>query len=137
MVATADSPSRSARILIVDDDTVLLEALPETLSLRLWRVDVEWTDSPQEALHRVQQKPYDIIMTDFKMPQMDGLTLLRALKQLVPEASVLMMTAYGEEELATQATESGAACLINKPIDRDNLTAVLKHVLKSRAEKKE
>src|SRR3954463_13889556 len=63
-------------VLIVDDDLALLEALPEALRLRMRNVAVDTADSAAEALNRISQREYDAIVTDIKMPGMDGLELL-------------------------------------------------------------
>jgi two-component system sensor histidine kinase/response regulator len=63
-------------ILIVDDDTALLQALPHTLSLRISGVQVDTSASAQGALKLIQAQDYDVIVSDIKMPGMDGLALL-------------------------------------------------------------
>jgi len=65
-----------ARVLIVDDDPALLQALPETLRLRMNGVTVDTADSAVAALERISARDYDAIVTDIRMPGMDGLTLL-------------------------------------------------------------
>ena len=63
-------------ILVVDDDAALLEALPETLRLRMEGIDVDTCDSAPEALKMIERTDYDVIVSDIKMPGMDGLALL-------------------------------------------------------------
>lgn len=65
-----------ARILLVDDDPVLLQALPETLTLKLYRVLVETSLSAVEALDQIRKTEYDVILSDLKLPGLDGLQLL-------------------------------------------------------------
>src|SRR5438876_8144665 len=72
-------------VLIVDDDAALLQALPLALALRLPGIQVETSDSAIEALSRIQQHDYDTIVTDIKMPGMDGLILLARIKELRPD----------------------------------------------------
>src|SRR5207244_4425155 len=74
-----------ARILIVDDDTSLLKALPEAVRLRLKGVQVDTCDSAPQALDRLRVTDYDAIVADIKMPGMDGLALLAEIRTLRPD----------------------------------------------------
>ncbi len=122
----------SPQILIVDDDTALLEALPQTLHLRLEGVQVDTSDSAQEALERIEEHDYDAILSDIKMPGMDGLALLGKIQELRPETPTLLITGHGEHDLAIQALRGGAYDFIQKPIDRDYLVAALHRALQTR-----
>jgi two-component system sensor histidine kinase/response regulator len=113
------------RVLIVDDDLALLEALPEALRLRLGGVSVDTADSGAAALERITEQEYDAIVTDIKMPGMDGLTLLREIKARRPDTPTLIITGHGENELAVHALRGGAHDFIQKPIDRDYFIAAL------------
>ncbi len=118
-------------ILIVDDDATLLQALPQALSLRLPEVQVMISDSAVEALERVQRYDYDAIVSDIKMPGMDGLALLSRTKELRPETPILLITGYGEHGLAIQALRGGAYDFIQKPIDRDYFVAALRRAIQT------
>ena len=85
----------TARVLVVDDDSALLEALPETVRLRLEGVEVETCDSAPEALARIEGNDYDVIVSDIKMPGMDGLALLAEIKQRRPSTPTLLITGHG------------------------------------------
>ena len=74
-----------AQVLIVDDDPALLEALPEALRLRIDDLDVDTSDSGQDALERLAETDYDALVVDIKMPGMDGLELLTEIKRVCPE----------------------------------------------------
>ena len=65
-----------ARILLVDDDVALLEALPQAISLDMERIRIDTSDTGADALERIKEIDYDAIVTDIKMPGMDGLALL-------------------------------------------------------------
>jgi len=119
------------RILIVDDDAVLLQALPQALSLRIPGVQVVTSDSTLEALERIQQYDYDVIVSDIKMPGMDGLALLARIKELRPETPTLLITGHGEHELTIQALRGGAYDFIQKPIDRDYFIAALHRAIQT------
>lgn len=118
-------------ILIVDDDTALLQALPQALLLRLPEVQVMTSDSAIEALEQVQRYDYDAIVSDIKMPGMDGLALLTRTKELRPETPMLLITGHGEHDLAIRALRGGAYDFIQKPIDRDYFVAALSRAIQT------
>jgi two-component system, OmpR family, phosphate regulon sensor histidine kinase PhoR len=122
----------SPRILIVDDDSALLEALPEALRLRTADLDVETCDSAPDALGRIAVENYDAIVTDIKMPGMDGLALLDEIQKLRPDTPTLLITGHGEHDLAVQALRRGAYDYIQKPIDRDYFVASLRRAIEKR-----
>src|SRR6266700_3031416 len=118
-------------ILIVDDDTALLQALPQAIFLRMQDVKVETCDSALEALELIKQNEYDAIVSDIKMPGMDGLALLSRTKELRPETPILLITGHGEHGLAIQALRGGAYDFIQKPIDRDYFVAALRRAIQT------
>ena len=117
------------RVLIVDDDTALLEALPETLRLRMGGVIVETANSAAAALERIAVDDYDAIVTDIKMPGMDGLELLAEIRSRRPGTPTLIITGHGENELVVRALRGGACDFIQKPIDRDYVVASLRRAI--------
>jgi len=119
-------------ILIVDDDPALLEALPEALRLRMEGVTVETADSAGAALDRIAVRDYDAIVTDIRMPGMDGLALLAEIRTRRPDTPTLMITAYGENDLIVGALRGGACDFIQKPIDRDYLIIALRRAMETR-----
>jgi serine phosphatase RsbU (regulator of sigma subunit)/FixJ family two-component response regulator/anti-sigma regulatory factor (Ser/Thr protein kinase) len=119
-------------ILIVDDDPALLKALPETVELRLPEASIETCDSAATALTRILAVDYDAIVTDIKMPGMDGLALLAKARVLRPDTPTLIITGHGEHDLAIQALRAGAYDYIQKPIDRDYFIASLNRAVQVR-----
>ncbi|HEY6543072.1 MAG TPA: hybrid sensor histidine kinase/response regulator [Ktedonobacteraceae bacterium] len=119
-------------VLVVDDDTALLEALPQALSLRLTAVKVDTSDSALNALDLIQEHDYDAIVSDIKMPGMDGLALLQKIQELRPDTPTLLITGHGEHDLAVQALRGGAYDFIQKPIDRDYMVAALHRAIQTR-----
>jgi two-component system, sensor histidine kinase and response regulator len=115
----------SLSVLIVDDDLALLEALPEALRLRMGGVTVETAESAATALDRIAEKEYDAIVTDIKMPGMDGLELLDEIRTRRPDTPTLIITGHGENDLVVHALRGGARDFIQKPIDRDYFVAAL------------
>src|SRR3954451_25212605 len=118
-----------AYILIVDDDTALLQALPQALYLRMENIKVDSCDSAQVAIERIAEHEYDAIVSDIKMPGMDGLALLAKIQELSPDTPTLLITGHGEHDLAVQALRGGAYDFIQKPIDRDYLIAALQRAI--------
>jgi signal transduction histidine kinase len=118
-------------VLIVDDDTALLEALPQALNLRIEGVEVHTSDTALEALKLIREYDYDAIVSDIKMPGMDGLALLEKIKELRPDVPTLLITGHGEHDLAVRALRGGAYDFIQKPIDRDYLVAALQRAIQA------
>ncbi len=119
-------------ILIVDDDPALLQALHQTVSLRLPLAQVDTSDSAHRALELIRAHDYDTIVSDIKMPGMDGLELLMKVHELRPETLTLLITGHGDHALAIRALRSGAYDYILKPIDRDYFVAALEHAIQTR-----
>jgi signal transduction histidine kinase/DNA-binding response OmpR family regulator len=124
--------SMISHILIVDDDTALLEALPETIRSRMANVSVDIADSGRKALALIADVDYDAIVTDIKMPELDGLGLLERVRDLRPDTPTLLITGHGERDLAIRAIRGGAYDFIEKPIDRDHFIASLCRAVQAR-----
>jgi PAS domain S-box-containing protein len=122
----------SARILLVDDDRALLDALPKALRLRMNGIEIDTSESAAEALERIREIDYDAIVSDIKMPGMDGLALLQEIRQARPATPTLMITGHGERDLAVQALRGGAYDFVQKPIDRDYFVASLERAIQLR-----
>jgi signal transduction histidine kinase len=121
-----------AHVLIVDDDTALLEALPEALRLRMNGVEIDTCESAVDALDKIRAKDYDVVVSDIKMPGMDGLSLLAEIKELRPGTPTVLITGHGERDLAVQALRGGAYDFVQKPIDRDYFIASLERAIQVR-----
>src|SRR5947209_5718034 len=119
------------RILIVDDDLALLQALPQALYLRIDGIKVDTSDEARSAIERIGEREYDAIVSDIKMPGMDGLALLAKVQELRPDTPTLLITGHGERDLAVQALRGGAYDFIQKPIDRDYLVAALQRAIQT------
>src|SRR5579885_3446510 len=120
-----------ACILIVDDDTALLQALPQALYLRMSGVKVDTCDSALDAIEKIKHNNYDAIVSDIKMPGMDGLALLGKVRELQPATPTLLITGHGDHNLAIQAL-GGAYDFIQKPIDRDYFVGALQRAVQTR-----
>jgi len=125
--------SEQPRVLIVDDDPALLQALPQALQLRMAEATVETADSAAVALDRIAARDYDAIVTDIKMPGMDGLALLAEIRRRQPDTPILIITGHGEYDLSVRALRAGAYDFIQKPIDRDRFVAALYRAIRAHA----
>jgi PAS domain S-box-containing protein len=121
-----------ARILIVDDDEALLEALPEALRLRMNGIQIDTSESAFAALELLKETDYDAVVSDIKLPGMDGLALMTEIKELRPGTPTLLITGHGEHDLAVQALRGGAYDFVQKPIDRDYFVASLERAIQMR-----
>src|SRR5439155_21936898 len=114
------------------DDTALLDALPEALRLRVDGIQIDTSETAVDALERIKETDYDAIVSDIRMPGMDGLALLPEIRELRPTTPTLMITGHGERELAVQALRGGAYDFVQKPIDRDYFVASLERAVQLR-----
>ena len=105
-------------VIVIDDDPILLQALTETVRLGIENVTVDQSDSPKTALEWIGSTDYDVIISDIKMPDMDGLTLLDNIQALRPGIPTILITGHHECDLAVKALRNGAYDFIQKPIDR-------------------
>lgn len=121
------------RLLIVDDDAALLEALTRALELRMPHLRVDTSDSGVIASEKLAEADYDAVITDIKMPGMDGLSLLAHVREHYPQIPTLLITGHGQHDLAVQALRGGAFDFIQKPVDRNYLVASLERALKVRS----
>ena len=122
----------SPHVLVVDDDPALLEALPVSVGLRMEDVAMDTCDSGAGALGLIEATDYDAVITDIKMPGMDGLSLLTELRMRRPRTPILLITGHGDRELAVGALRGGAFDFILKPIDREYLVAALARAIEMR-----
>ncbi len=117
-------------ILVVDDKDSMRNMLTETLMEEGYRVDS--ASDGKRALDLVRNKSYDLVLTDLKMPNLDGLALLSGIKETDSETSVIMMTAYGTVETAVNAMKQGAYDFITKPFDTEHLCVLVNRALENR-----
>ncbi|MBJ02673.1 MAG: hypothetical protein CMK00_07375 [Planctomycetes bacterium] len=114
------------RILVVDDDSLSREFLAEAVSSLGYQA-ISSTNA-QEALQRVASEHIDLVLTDLRMPGMDGIALIDALRKEYPELPTMLVTAHGSVEAAVQAMRLGAADFLIKPVSPDTLGVVLERV---------
>jgi DNA-binding NtrC family response regulator len=115
-----------SNLLIIDDEKDMLDGLKRVLPYELKNTKIKVCSNPFKALEMLSQKTFDLILMDVRMPEMDGIELLEKIKESDPEATIIMMTAYGSIEIAVQAIKMGAYDFITKPFDIPDLVRHLK-----------
>jgi DNA-binding NtrC family response regulator len=115
------------RILLVDDEADTLDAC--TQILRKDGCLVETATSARDAVRLLQTRPFDLAITDLKMPQVDGLELLKAIKRLDPDMAVVIITGYATVETAVASMKEGAYDYLPKPFTPDELRLVVRNAL--------
>ena len=114
------------KILVVDDEPPLREILQRGLT-QMGGFSVEVAQNGLEAIEKIEKEIFDLVLSDLKMPEMDGMELLKMIKGTRPEMPVIMMTAYGSIDTAVEAMKIGANDYITKPVDlRDLLLRISK-----------
>ena len=108
-----------ATILLAEDDEIMRITLYDRLLAQGW--DVDQAADGKEALTLIRQRPYQVVVSDIRMPGMDGVRLMEHIKELTPMTEVILMTAYGRVEDAVSCLKLGAADYILKPFDMDDL----------------
>ena len=121
-------PQRDGKILLVDDDPGLLRLL--SIRLRAEGYEVEAVESAHKALGTLRQFTPDLVITDLRMDKMDGIGLLKELQTRSPGLRVVIITAHGTIPDAVTATQHGAFGFLTKPIDKDELIALVERALK-------
>lgn len=106
--------SEHSQVLIVDDDDVVRRSYQR--SLQAAHYNVEAVADGADALAALQQKRFDLVLLDLRMPGMDGMSVLRAIKQAWPKSEVVVITGYPTVETAKQAVQLGAFDYLAKPV---------------------
>ena len=123
----AEVPNAVARILAVDDEPVVLDSFRKILVLAGFSVDT--VESGPEALGLVQRHDYDFVFTDLKMPGMDGVEVVKAVRHLRPDVDMAVITGYATIESAVETMKHGAVDYVQKPFTEDELSAFARRLL--------
>jgi DNA-binding NtrC family response regulator len=113
-------------ILFVDDDTTILSLVEEYLTAFDYRISV--VDNGLKALELIKDKDFDVVFTDFKMPEINGLELLAVIKEYRPMTEVIIVTGHGTMESAIQAMKYGSYDYIQKPFKLDVLKILIEKI---------
>lgn len=121
----------AANILVVDDDTVELQALCKSLCEEGYFTSCH--DEPARALDVMGEQSFELLLTDLRMPKMDGISMLRTTRHIDPDIGVIVMTGYGTVPSAVEALQLGAVDYVQKPITMEALLPVIQRSLHLRA----
>ena len=119
---------RSNRVLVVDDDPAVREALGAALEAEGYEVAL--AGDGQEALRSLKQERFDLVFLDVLLPRIGGASVLKAIKRRDPEAVVVLITGYPHHQETLAALEYGPAMLLPKPIRMEDIDAVLRILFK-------
>ncbi|OGP70039.1 MAG: hypothetical protein A2169_09900, partial [Deltaproteobacteria bacterium RBG_13_47_9] len=119
------------RILVVDDEREIRDILFRALT-RLGGFHVETADSAEDALQKIEKSRFELVLTDLKMPEMDGLQLVTEIAKSKPEILTVLMTGHGTIDSALEAMKQGASDYIMKPINLDEIIIRLQRILNER-----
>ncbi len=115
---------------MIDDEAIQRDIVKDILEDQGY--DVLTSGSGPEALEQIQASPVDLVLTDLRMPGMDGVELLEHIKAFDPEIVVVVITAYGSIESAVDAMKKGAYHYLTKPLDKEQLTLIVQRALRTK-----
>ncbi len=110
---------KGKKVLAIDDEAIVLESIRKVLTAEGF--DVATTLSAREGIHMAAREPYHIVLSDIRMPDVDGLTVLRDIKRVKPTMPILIITGYATVSSAVQAMKLGAVNYIEKPFTPEEL----------------
>lgn len=116
------------KILIVDDDKNICEVLSDILAEVGYLIKT--ASNGKEALEKIRQEPFNLVITDIKMPIMDGMSLLQEIERTHKDIEVILITSYGNQGQQVEATRLGAYEYLNKPLNLDQLKEIIEQALK-------
>lgn len=116
------------KVWIIDDDKSIRWVLEKALSAE--NLDVVSFDTPGKLLQRFNREKPDVIISDIRMPEMEGITLMNRIKEIAPDIPVIIMTAYSDLDRAVSAFQSGAFEFLSKPFDVDEVVNLVKRAIK-------
>ena len=119
------------QLLIVDDEYEILKALANYISKLCDEYTVDTANCGADALEKVKEKPYELIITDYMMPTMDGLELAKAVREVSPETKVVLVTAYGSNELRSSVAELRLEGYIDKPFNMAQIREIVEDAIGS------
>ncbi|NWF94097.1 MAG: sigma-54-dependent Fis family transcriptional regulator [Syntrophaceae bacterium] len=119
------------RILVVDDEMIVCESCKRILEEEGYEVDTAL--SGMEAFDKMRQSPFDVVITDLKMPGVDGMEVLKTVRRDYPDTIVIMITGFSTVETAVEAMKLGAFDYIPKPFTPDEVSVVVKKAIEKRS----
>ena len=123
------SDNGKKRILIIEDDNEMKSLLKEFIEEEGYTIDS--VDNGLKALEKLVRQPFDLIITDIRMPGLTGLDILPRLKKFQPDVFIIVISAFGGERACRRAFERGATAYIEKPIDLQKLKTLIHDLISS------
>ena len=123
--------AKQERVLVVDDDAVIREGLRRVLNMEGYAVETQ--PNGRLAMDRLQETTFDLLITDLKMPGMNGMEVLQAVRVLQPEMPVILITGFAAVDNAVDAMKNGAADYLSKPFANEEIVAKVRKALDERA----
>jgi len=120
-------PSSNARVLIIEDDEEMRSLLRDFFDAEGYQPEA--VSNGYDAFGRLTKKPFDLVITDIRMPGLTGLDILPRIKKIQPEAAIIVITAFGTEEVRRKAFERGANAYLEKPIHFQELRDLIRDVI--------
>jgi len=124
--------SKTRKVLVVDDDAVVGRSITRVLGDRGYQV--RETLDGREALEELDERPYDLVFTDIRMPGMDGIEVATRLRASHPEVPVVVITGYGTEDNERRAREVGVAEFLRKPLSPETIVESAERAIRERQE---
>lgn len=115
------------KILIAEDDEIMRITVKDRLEKNSWEVDT--VNNGKEAVDCLRKEQYHLVISDIRMPVLDGWGLLGFVRQHFPETDMLLMTSFSSEDFAFRTRKNGAADYILKPFDMDDLVGKVNRIL--------
>lgn len=126
-----------SRIMLVDDDGISLQSLSEMLRRHLPSASIETFTSPHAALLTLRQQDFNLVLSDFQMPGMNGITLLKAARDSGSNASFMLMTGETTDQILTDGLRIGMFALLNKPLHKGTLVPLVHQAIECHRLRKE
>jgi len=121
------------KILVIEDDREMRSLLQDYLEEEGYAVGT--TDDGSEAFRKLAKESFDLILTDIRMPGLSGLDILPGLKKIQPGVSIIVITAFGSEDIQARALARGGDAYLEKPLHLEELKTMVKRLLSSRGGK--
>src|SRR5271165_3233399 len=121
VLGSRDETVSAGSVLIIDDEAAIRESLQTLLEIEGY--EVETATDGVEGLARLAERPFDLVLLDFALPERNGIEILQDIRERDSELAVIMITAYGTVENAVNAMQAGANNFIQKPWDNEKLLA--------------
>lgn len=111
------------RIIFIDDDPNMRRMVALYLGEEDFQLETE--GSPRKGLLKIKEQSYDLVISDIQMPDMDGFTMIRRIREFNSSVPILVISAFGEKDVMSKARAAGATEIIEKPFDREKLIGLI------------